>query len=268
MFSINDEAIESVNQLSEMWGKLVADVNGAVTDDEGLAVRWADARFAFYNALVVTAPVESEEQLKWLFLRSSEFMDSREQPGCLWLFDELVSPDLRAEIGSLARESGLVSSFTCWGMAGNLIAQDEPSHPSLRFERVASAHHLDAYASLNARAYGLSEENAMSTFRGSVLWREEIFAFVAYEGPNPVACAGACAVDGRLFLVLVATEAEHRRRGFGEAVTRKALYEASRSTGIKRVCLQATADGKPVYERIGLRSNSSLQLFSRRSAQD
>ncbi|MGO7258834.1 hypothetical protein ACCT32_35350, partial [Rhizobium brockwellii] len=67
--------------------------------------------------------------------------------------------------------------------------------------------HLDAYASLNARAYGLSEEDAMSTFRGSRLWREEIFAFVAYEGSNPVACAGACVVVGRLFLVLVATDA-------------------------------------------------------------
>ncbi|MGO4113721.1 MULTISPECIES: GNAT family N-acetyltransferase [Rhizobium] len=266
MFHINAEAIESVNQLSEMWGKLVADVNGAVTDDEGLAVRWADAKFAFYNALVVTAPVETEEQLRRLLLRSSEFMDGRAQPGCVWLFDDLVSPNLRAEIGSLARESGLISSFTCWGMAGDLITQDEPSHPLLRFERVTSAQHLDAYASLNARAYGLSEEDAMSTFRGSRLWREEIFAFVAYEGSNPVACAGACVVDGRLFLVLVATEAKRRRLGFGEAVTRKALYEASQSTGIKRVCLQATADGKPVYERIGLRSNSSLQLFSRHSA--
>jgi ribosomal protein S18 acetylase RimI-like enzyme len=131
----------------------------------------------------------------------------------------------------------------------------------LRFERVASVQHIEDYARLNARAYGLSEEDAIAAFRGSRLWRQEVFAYVAYEGLDPVACAGACQVDGRLFLVLVATEAAHRRRGFGEAVTRKALTEASRATGIKRVCLQATADGKPVYEKIGLRVNSSLQLF-------
>jgi GNAT superfamily N-acetyltransferase len=244
-----------------MWGKLVADVGVTVSDEAGVAIRWADSPFVFYNALVATDPVEEEEQLRSLLARSSEFMRTREQPGCLWLFDELVSSNVSGRLEALAHEVGLVSAFTCWGMAGDLIDRDEPHHPLLRFERVASAQHLEDYARLNARAYALSEEAAITAFAGSRLWREEVFAYVAYEGSSPVACAGACKVDGRLFLVLVATEAAHRRRGFGEAITRKALIEASRATGIKRVCLQATADGKPIYEKIGLRVNSSLQLF-------
>ncbi|OEC93388.1 GNAT family N-acetyltransferase [Rhizobium sp. YK2] len=257
------ETYESLSQLSQMWSKLVADVRGTVADEAGLAVRWTDSPFVFYNALVATDPVEGEEQLRLLLARTREFMGTQEQPGCLWLFDDLVSPDIKGRLEDLAREAGLVSAFTCWGMAGDLIELDDPHHPLLRFERVASGQHLEDYARLNARAYGLSEEDAITAFRGSRLWREEIFAYVAYQGLEPVACAGACEVDGRLFLVLVATEAAHRRRGFGEAITRKALTEASRATGIKRVCLQATADGKPVYEKIGLRVNSSLQLFSR-----
>ena len=68
-------------------------------------------------------------------------------------------------------------------------------------------------------------------------------------------------MDGHLFLVLVATNPNRQRRGFGEAVTREALYEAIQSTGIERVCLQTTAAGKPVYERISLRQNLLLQLF-------
>jgi len=263
MFSVDAEVHESVNQLAGMWGKLVRDTGSPVTDEDGLAVRWADAKFSFYNALVVTDPVADEEQLRRLFSRSTAFMDRREQPGCVWLFEDLVSPDVRGKIADVALDAGLVSAFTCWGMAGDLPSLEEPDHPALRFERVASAQHLDAYAGLNARAYGLSETDAMATFRGSRLWRDEIFAYVAYEGSNPVACAGACEVDSRLFLVLVATATDRQRRGFGEAVTRKALYEASRATGIERVCLQATAAGKPVYERIGLRRNSQLQLFTR-----
>jgi len=255
------ETNESISQLSKMWGKLVADVGGVIADEAGLAIRWADSRFVFYNALVATDPVEGDEQLRHLLARSSQYMGTQEQPGCLWLFDDLISPKVRGRLEDLAREAGLVSAFTCWGMAGDLIELDEPHHPLLRFERVASAQHLEDYARLNARAYGMQEQDAVAALRNSRLWREEIFAYVAYEGLNPVACAGACKVDGRLFLVLVATEAAHRRRGFGEAITRKALTEASRATGIKRVCLQATSDGKPVYEKIGLRVNSSLQLF-------
>lgn len=258
---------ESISQLSRMWGKLVADGGGGtVADEAGLAIRWADSPFVFYNALVATDPVEGEEQLRLLLARSSNFMRTREQHGCLWLYDDLVAPNVKDRLVEVAREVELVSTFKCWGMAGDLLELDEPHHPQLRFERVASEQHLEDYARLNAGAYGLSEEDAVAAFRGSRLWRREIFAYVAYEGVNPVACAGACEVDGRLFLVLVATKAAHRRRGFGEAVTRKALTEASRATGIKRVCLQATAVGKPVYEKIGLRVNSSLQLFMQSSS--
>lgn len=264
MFHVDSEVYESVSQLAGMWGKLVTDAGCSVADEDGLAIRWADARFAFYNALVVTSPVHHAERLKRLLSRSAEFMAGREQPGCVWIFEEMVSPDVRGKINDLALDAGLVSAFTCWGMAGDLPSLEEPSHPALRFERVTTAQHLDAYASLNARAYGLSETDAMATFRGSRLWREEIFAYVAYEGSSAVACAGVCEVDGRLFLVLVATDTDRQRRGFGEAVTRKAMYEAIQATGIERVCLQATAAGKPVYERIGLRQNSLLQLFSRR----
>ena len=40
-------------------------------------------------------------------------------------------------------------------------------------------------------------------------------------------CAGAVEADGRLFVVLVATDPEWERRGYGEAVTRKALHEGA-----------------------------------------
>jgi hypothetical protein len=68
-------------------------------------------------------------------------------------------------------------------------------------------------------------------------------------------------------LSMVATELSARREGFGEAITRKAIFEASLKSGIKRVCLQATEAGRPVHEKIGLRANSVLQLFSRKTTE-
>ena len=262
MFPIDSDTCESISQLAAMWAKLVADVGGTVAEEPGLAIRWADSPFVFYNALVATEPLKDEEQTRNLLVRSAEFMQSCTQPGCLWLFDDLISPDVRNDLPRLAQEEGLESTFQCWGMSGEIFDRREPHHPLLRFERVASEKHLEEYARLNARAYGLPEERAVVAFRASRLWLDEIFAYVAYEGLDPVACAGACVVDGRLFLILVASESTHRRRGFGKAVTLKALTEASRATGIKRVCLQATTDGRPVYEKLGLRVNGSLQLLS------
>lgn len=263
MFEIEPEVLESVSQLTRMWEKLMEDVGGIASDETGLAIRWADAGFGFYNALVATEPIVREDQLGQVLLRSVDFMNHRTQSGSLWIFGELVSPEIRPLISDLACEAGLVPSLTCWGMAGDVSLTETSNHPALRFERVTSQEHLDLYASLNARAYGVSEAGAQAAFRGSNLWRNEIFAFLAFEGSKPVACAGACVVDGRIFTIMVATEPTAQRRGYGEAVTRRALLEANQASGISRVCLQATAAGKPVYEKIGLRANSVVQLFSR-----
>jgi GNAT superfamily N-acetyltransferase len=263
MFHVDEEVFESVGQLAGMWGKLVEDVGGHVGDEKGLAVRWADSDFGFHNALVANDRVSGTEQLRELLSRAVKFMDRKSKPGFLWIFEELVSPDARAKLGELASASGLSASLTCWGMAGELTSMQEPAHRALRFERVTRDEHLDMYATLNANAYGLPDAGARAAFHGSHLWCEDIFAYIAFEEARPVACAGACEVDGRLFVLLVATEPSRHRRGFGEAVTRKALFEASRATGVTRACLQATAAGKPVYEKIGFRQNSTLQLFSR-----
>ena len=87
-------------------------------------------------------------------------------------------------------------------------------------------------------------------------------AYLGLKDGVPVTCAGAVETAGRLFVVLVATEPGHERRGYGEAVTRKALFEAGHATGITRATLHATAAGAPVYPRIGFAPNSPLRFYA------
>ncbi len=88
-----------------------------------------------------------------------------------------------------------------------------------------------------------------------------MYAYLALRDGVPVAAATVEAV-GRLFVVLVATDARRQRRGYGEAVTRKALYEGGRATGITRATLHATEAGAPVYPRIGFEPNSRIGFYS------
>ncbi|GAA3310662.1 hypothetical protein GCM10020295_78340 [Streptomyces cinereospinus] len=45
-------------------------------------------------------------------------------------------------------------------------------------------------------------------------------------------------------------------------MTRKALYEGARATGLTRATLHATAAGAPVYPRIGFEPNTPLHFFA------
>jgi GNAT superfamily N-acetyltransferase len=150
-------------------------------------------------------------------------------------------------------------------MAGDLLPLPEPAHPELTFVRVTTDEHLRAYADLNSRAYGFPLEDGRDGLGGSALWKERVYAYLALRGGVPVSCAATVEAEGRLFVVLVATDPDFERRGYGEAVTRKALYEGGRATGLTRATLHATAAGAPVYPRIGFVPNSPIRFYALKS---
>jgi len=67
--------------------------------------------------------------------------------------------------------------------------------------------------------------------------------------------------DGLIYVALVATLPEYRRRGYAEAVMRKALGEASRAHGVERTVLHASDMGFPVYRDMGYRTVRKFDLY-------
>ncbi|WP_049579329.1 GNAT family N-acetyltransferase [Streptomyces sp. SBT349] len=261
------ESIGSMEQLSVAWRAMVLDrdADADVRDLPGIAVRWADSRFAFWNALTLTDVGADAKLLRQRLTRTADIMRTKKYPGFLWLFEDLLDDGARSALEETAKQAGLQYAFPGTGMAGDLLPIPDPVHPDLTFVRVTTDEQLQAYADINSRGYGFPVEDGRDGLVGSALWKKEVHAYLAMRGDLPVACAGTIAADGRLFVVLVATEPEWQRRGYGEAVTRKALYEGSRATGLTRATLHATAAGAPVYPRIGFKPNSPISFFGLQS---
>ncbi|MFJ5031910.1 GNAT family N-acetyltransferase [Streptomyces sp. NPDC088560] len=257
------EAIESMEQLALVWRALVLDrdPHADVRDLPGIAVRWADSRFAFWNCVTLTEVDADPALLGRRLVQAADIMRAKKQPGFLWLFDDLLGDEARAGVRSAAEKAGLAYGFPGTGMAGDLLPVPEPSHPDLTFARVTTEEQLRAYADLNSRAYGFPLEHGRDGLLGSTLWKSRVHAYLGLRDGVPVTCAGTVEADGRLFVALVATAPEWERRGYGEAVTRKALYEGARATGLTRATLHATAAGAPVYPRIGFRPNSPMGFY-------
>ncbi|ARZ71787.1 GNAT family N-acetyltransferase [Streptomyces sp. HU2014] len=257
------ESIESMEQLAVVWRAMVLDrdADADVRDLPGIAVRWADCRFAFWNCVTLTDVDADTALFEQRLCQAADIMRAKEHPGFLWLFEDLLSDEARAGMPAAAEKAGLDHAFPGTGMAGDFLPLPEPSHPDLTFVRVTTDEQLQAYADLNSRAYGFALEDGRDGLLGSTLWRKQVHAYLGVRDGVPVTCAGAVEAEGRLFVALVATAPEWERRGYGEAVTRKALYEGARATGLTRATLHATAAGAPVYPRIGFRPNSPMHFY-------
>ncbi|MET9297120.1 GNAT family N-acetyltransferase [Streptomyces sp. NPDC003077] len=257
------ESRESVEQLAAVWRAMVLDRDAGadVRDLPGIAVRWADCSFAFWNCVTLTDVGADAELVEHRLRQVADIMRSKKHPGFLWLFEDLLDDGARSTLAAAAERAGLEYAFPGTGMAGDLLPIPEPVHPDLTFARVTTDEQLRAYADLNSRAYGFPLEEGRDGLVGSTLWKNEVYAYLALRGDVPVACAGAIEADGRLFVVLVATDPQWQRRGYGEAVTRKALYEGARATGLTRATLHATAAGAPVYPRIGFQPNTPIHFY-------
>ncbi|MCR3751997.1 GNAT family N-acetyltransferase [Lentzea californiensis] len=255
------EALESVEQLTAGWRAMVLDQNpdADVRDLPGVAVRWADCKFPFWNCVTFTEPGIGADLLAQRFAEAADVMRTKQEFGFLWVFEDLVED---ADLDALADRAGLAYAFPGTGMAGDLLPIPGPSHPELTFERVTTDEQLQVYADINSRAYGFGLEAGRDGIGGSALWKSGVHAYLGLRDGVPVTCAGAVETAGRLFVVLVATERGSERRGYGEAVTRKALYEAWRATGITRATLHATVAGAPVYPRIGFEPNSPIRFYA------
>jgi GNAT superfamily N-acetyltransferase len=263
---ISPEVLESVQQLIDNWRIFVLDYGpGEVRDLPGMAIRWADSRFPFWNCITFTDQGADCRLLDERLAQAVAYMRQKSQPGLIWLFEDLLAPSCRAELPAAAARAGLELSFSGFGMSGNLFPIPEPKHPNLSFQRVTSDGDLLAYADLNSRAYGMPLEAGRDGLRWSSLWTKRMYTYLGLENGIPVSTAATIQTNECLFLALVATAPEAQRRGFGEATVRKALFEAARSTGLTRSVLHATMAGAPVYERIGYRKVATIRFYGLRT---
>ncbi|WP_127502031.1 GNAT family N-acetyltransferase [Actinoplanes solisilvae] len=261
------EAVESKNELIAVWTRLIEDRGGVPAAGEGVSYLWAGSTFPFWNTLTLTGEDIPAEDLSEQLVRAASFMRGRDQGGYLWLFEDLLSPRAKEELERRLEEAGLEIAFSGAGMAGEL-SLSEPQHPGLVFRRVETEDDLETYGEINALAYDMPTRVGRDALAGSKLWLDEAYAFIGYRDGEPVTCAASIASTGSLFLALVATLPGHRDNGFGEAVSRKAIFEGARATGRGRVVLHATAEGRPVYERLGLTANTPIHFVQPAGALD
>jgi hypothetical protein len=261
------DSVESIGQFASMWRVFVGERYPAgIKDLPGLAIRWADSAFPFWNGIFVTDPHIDAALLASRLGEAAACMRRKRQLGFLWLCEDHLDEGARASLQAVLAREGLDFALTTHGMAGDILPVKAPRHPGLSFRRVTTEEELRDYADINSNAYGFALEMGRAGLEGSALWKGEVHAspvhaYLAYAGDIPVSAAATVVNDGCLFLALVATLPAAQRKGYGEAVVRKALYEGAKGTRLRRTILHGTDAGFPVYHRIGYRKVATINAY-------
>lgn len=226
---------------------------GAVYEEEGLLAVSTGIPVAWLNILFVTRPLRlPEQQLQ----RAFAFFAERGADYVVRIRDGL---DPRTELALEAM--GLPYSDTVPGMASTNL--DAPRSPSeMRIATVVDDAMLGDFCAVAAAGYGFPEDISRSLFAPQFLREAEVESYVGYVESVPVATS-TLVFGGKVAGVHnVATHPDFRRRGYGEALTWRAI-ERGASAGCDLAALQSSEMGQPIYERMGFRVVSGYKTFHR-----
>ncbi|MGK4007471.1 GNAT family N-acetyltransferase [Sorangium sp. So ce1036] len=232
-----------------------------IEDLDGVSLILTGTQMALLNVAALSSAARDRGDLE---RRARAAVERAGRSGLPWFF---AVPEPWAPGGDLAEAAGVLTRLgfapaeRVTGMATDALAPPRREPAELELRRVSDAETRAAVADLNAGCYGVPLPEGRAAMAHPSIWGEGAFGRVGYLGGQPVCCAATCIVEGVRYAALVATAAEHRRKGYGEAALRGCLDDALGATGIRRTALHASEMGLRLYEAMGYRAITRFAFY-------
>jgi GNAT superfamily N-acetyltransferase len=146
--------------------------------------------------------------------------------------------------------------------------EEKPLPDGVTLKHVINKSMVNDYAEVVALSFvrlGMLEEASRSIFSNpNAFLVPHVYAVVAYKDNKPVSCALALLSHGIAGIYYVGTVETARGMGLAEHCVR-AVGNAAFKFGARRVILQASIYGEPVYKRMGYQESTRYLRFLCRS---
>ena len=242
----------SAKSLAAGWEALVRAMGRPAETWDGVWVADAGSPNPFVNAATLSRSLQ-EADAPALTARLEAFFKQTPSGGSWLLWSAWPTPDL-APLG-----------YVLWGHPPIMVrpagGERPPVPPELRIIEVRDADELAAFERTFVEGYPALGVEALlpgAVFAPGLLGGPFRF-WAGYVGQEMASVAAALVGPDHVDVAFVATQPQHRRKGYGEAVT----WAATLCEPSLPAVLEASDDGRPVYERMGYREVGRMSLWER-----
>jgi len=235
---------------------------GEIRDVPGVSLIFCGLNYAAFNAALLAEPIDSDARaLDRLIDLSAKQFDSRNVRWTCWVCDDFLGPSLRRESSRIFSRHGLRPLTEAPGMYADRLAPPRRGLPSFDIQPVNDDRTRGAFAYIMSVAFDIPYSVCLAIYGAERAWMGELRGYVGFVNQRPVTTAAAIISGDVIGLYSVATVPECRRLGYAEAIMRKIVEEARRSTGIERTVLQATQSGFALYQRMGYQTVTNFNVY-------
>ncbi|RKH62734.1 GNAT family N-acetyltransferase [Corallococcus aberystwythensis] len=253
------EIDESYAQFRGAWRLFALGLpKGEVVERADVFITAGHVSWALMNMAFLTRPVETEAQLEHAVDSAARYFEQGPHGWAFTLTPDWLAPALRERADALLAARGLKPGMATTGMVADRLLEPVRPLAPIDLRPVRDEWGYNAVADVNASSYDMPQALGREALAAPGIYGPESRGFVGCHDGAPAASTVALRVDGIVYIALVATLAEHRRKGAAEVVLRRTLEEAKQAWGLERTVLHATEAGAPVYRRMGYRDVTSF----------
>jgi ribosomal protein S18 acetylase RimI-like enzyme len=228
--------------------------HGAIDESDGVTRVATGIRAAHFNPMFVT---REPRDLAGAIERARSFYG---RAGLPW---EVVLVGRRTTTTSfmrVAEAAGLTHASVNPGMVLAPLAGTAREIPGLTVSVVDNPSELLVYNDLIAEGFELGRELLAPLDNPSSLDAQDVVRYLGYADGQPVVTALRATANRVAVIFNVVTLPAYRRRGFGDALTRRAALDGA-AEGCVASVLQSTLMGYPVYLKMGYRYVVDFQMW-------
>lgn len=235
---------------------------GAVEPLPGIVVIDSGLDYAVFNLGVLSVPrVESVADLRSRVDAANGHYCARGARWSLWMCEDHVDVAVRNEVRRELLQTGFRQIASPPGMLAESLAPPVRTLPAIDCRPVADGGTRLAFTHISAISFDIPFHTAQRVYAEDAAWKGPYRGWIGSVNETPVCCAATVIESDAIGVYSVGTLPGYRRRGYAEALMRRAVDIVRAETGLSRTLLQASDVGEALYRQMGYRQVSRYAVY-------